>query len=91
MQELIDTLMTPVMQVALIIAIAELVKGLGINKKYIPIVDVAVGILLAFLVYYTYFNRSVIETIVLGLAQGLSACGLFSGIKNLTQGDKKNG
>ena len=83
--ELIAYLMTPVAQIALVIAIAELAKGLGLPTKWIPVLDVVVGLLLAFLVYSSYYGYKIVETIMLGLAIGLSACGLFSGIKNLTE------
>ena len=86
--ELIAYLMTPVAQIALVIAIAELAKGLGLPTKWIPVLDVVVGLLLAFLVYSSYYGYKIVETIMLGLAIGLSACGLFSGIKNLTEKKK---
>ena len=81
--ELITYLLTPVAQVALIMAIAELVKRLGLKKKYIPLVDMALGLLSGIFVFTVYFGHQPIEGVVVGLALGLSACGLFSGIKNL--------
>lgn len=82
--ELITTLLTPVMQVALIMAIAEVVKRLGVKSKYIPLVDLALGLCSGLLIYTAHLHFSPVEGVVLGIALGLSACGLFSGVKNLT-------
>lgn len=92
--ELIAYLLTPVAQVGLIMAIAELIKRLGLNKRFIPLVDLALGILSGVVIYTVYMGRNPIEGVVLGIALGLSACGLFSGVKNvaeLVKEDKKDG
>lgn len=81
--ELINYLITPVAQVALVMAIAEIAKNLGLKSRFIPILDVVFGILFGILNFTIYQNMQVIEGIILGLAIGLSACGLFSGIKNV--------
>ena len=81
--ELITFLFTPAAQVALIIALAELIKGLGLDHKYIPLVDVALGLICGIMSYTVYQGFQPVEGIVIGLAMGLSACGLFSGIKNI--------
>jgi len=83
--ELITTLLTPVMQVALIMAIAEIVKKLGLASKWIPLVDLALGLASGLLIYTAHLHFSPVEGVVLGIALGLSACGLFSGVKNLTR------
>lgn len=80
--DLIDYLLTPAAQVALIIGLAELAKQIGLNKRYIPILDVVLGIISGILVYGSY---GIVNGVVLGIALGLSACGLFSGIKNVIQ------
>lgn len=85
LSELLAYLFTPIAQVAIIMALAELVKGLGIKSKYIPLFDVGLGLVSGLGVYTLYQGMQPVEGIVLGLALGLSACGLFSGIKNLTQ------
>lgn len=93
-KELINQLITPMGQVALIMALAELCKQLGLDKKYIPIIDVILGLVSGLGVFCLLLHYSVPESIILGLALGLSACGLFSGVKNITQGakgDEKNG
>lgn len=81
--ELINYLITPVAQVALVMAIAEIAKNLGLKSRFIPILDVVVGILFGILNFTIYQNMQIIEGIIVGLAIGLSACGLFSGIKNV--------
>lgn len=94
-KELINQLITPVGQVALVMALAELFKQAGFDKKYIPIVDVILGLVSGVAVFCLTLHYSVAESIILGLAIGLSACGLFSGTKNITQGvnkeDESNG
>lgn len=83
--ELVTTLLTPAMQIALIIAIAEVVKRLGLDSKWIPLVDLGLGLCSGLLIYTAHLHFSPIEGIVLGIALGLSACGLFSGVKNITK------
>ena len=94
-KDLINQLITPMGQVALIIALAELCKQLGLDKRWIPLVDVILGLVSGLCVFYLLLHYSVLESVILGLALGLSACGLFSGVKNITQGvnggDEKNG
>lgn len=89
-KDLITQLITPMGQIALIMALAELCKQLGINKKWIPIIDVILGLISGLGVFYLLLHYSVPESIILGLALGLSACGLFSGVKNITQGAEAN-
>lgn len=89
MEELLNYLLAPVGQVALIIGLAQLVKNLGLKSKYIPLFDVLCGLVGGILVYFIEFKYDIIQSIMIGLAIGLSACGLFSGIKNLAE--KKEG
>ena len=81
--ELIAYLLTPVAQVALIIGIAELVKKVGLPSRWIPLVDVGLGLLSGILVYGVALGYGILNGVLVGLAIGLSACGLFSGIKNV--------
>ena len=85
MEELISYLLAPAGQVALIIGLAQLVKNIGLNTKYIPLFDVICGLIGGILVYCVEFDYSLIQSIMIGLAIGLSACGLFSGIKNVIE------
>lgn len=68
--------------VGLIMAFAEALKTLGFPHKFIPIFDVVLGIILAMLVYGFELGFGVLKSCIVGAALGLSACGLFSGIKN---------
>lgn len=85
MEDLLNYLLAPVGQVALIIGLAQLAKNLGLNAKLIPLFDVLCGLVGGILVYFVEFKYDIIQSIMIGLAIGLSACGLFSGIKNLTE------
>lgn len=88
--ELIAYLLTPAAQVALIIALAELIKRLGLDKRYIPLVDLGLGIISGVVIYTIYMAMHPIEGVVLGIALGLSACGLFSGVKNVAEKIKED-
>ena len=80
--QLITYLLTPTAQVALIMAMAEFAKKIGLKKKFIPLVDLVLGLLSGI---FVYSSLGIVQSIVVGLALGLSACGLFSGIKNLSE------
>lgn len=84
-KDLIVYLLTPAAQVALIIGLAELIKREGLATRWIPLVDVALGLISGVVIYGMSQEYGILNGVVLGLALGLSACGLFSGIKNLTE------
>lgn len=84
-KELVDYLLTPAVQVALIIGIAEVMKKVGFVVKYIPLLDLALGIISGVCVYGLMMNLGIPTGIIIGIAMGLSACGLFSGIKNVKE------
>lgn len=84
LDELIKYLLTPIGQIAIIIAFAEMIKKLEIvPKKFIPLIDVILGIMSGLVVFGYSMGLGAIKGVILGLAIGLSACGLFSGIKNV--------
>ena len=83
--EIISYLLAPVGQVALIIGLAQMAKNIGFPAKFIPLFDVVLGIISGLVVYGYEYNLGLIRGFMLGLAMGLSACGLFSGIKNLVE------
>lgn len=88
MEDLLNYLLAPAGQVALIIGLAEAVKGIGFPKRYIPIFDIVLGLISGLVVYGYEYHLGLVKGFMLGLAIGLSACGLFSGIKNiLKRGD----
>ena len=83
--DLVTYLLTPVAQVALIMALAEVAKRIGLKTKWIPLLDLALGIVAGLTIYTAHLGYSPVEGGVVGIACGLSACGLFSGVKNLIE------
>jgi len=84
--ELINYLLTPAAQVLLIIALAELVKRLELfDSKFIPLVDLGLGIVSGIIVFGLMQDMGWLTGGLLGIALGLMACGLFSGVKNVTK------
>ena len=84
--ELITYLLSPAAQVLLIIALAELVKRLELfDSKYIPLLDLGLGIVSGVIVFGIMQGFGWLTGILLGIALGLMACGLFSGVKNITE------
>jgi len=65
-------------------------KGLKFEKRYIPLVSIAIGIILIFL-SKSRFNFGIDELIIYGIMIGLASCGLFSGIKSIGYIAKKVG
>ena len=69
--------------VVLTIGLTEVVKRIGLDKRYLPLVAVVIGIILAFL------GRALIGMDIswgmitlVGVAVGLQGIGIFSGLKN---------
>lgn len=91
MEDLINYLLTPSLHIALIIGLAEIVKRLGLDTRFIPLIDLALGLISGIFVFGLYLNYGVIIGVIIGIAEGLSACGLFSGVKNLTQNTERGG
>lgn len=85
--ELLTYLFTPVAQVAVIIGLAEIIKRAGLEKRYIPVVDLVLGLISGIFVYGYVLEYGIADGIILGVALGLSACGLFSGVKNVMEED----
>ncbi|MDL2273969.1 hypothetical protein LJC34_05465 [Oscillospiraceae bacterium OttesenSCG-928-G22] len=71
--------------IAIIVGLAEALKRFGVNPKWIPAFDLAFGVIGAFL-YSRISPMGVAETIFLGLVMGLTAAGLYSGVKNTAEG-----
>lgn len=91
-EELLNYLLTPASQMALIMALAELAKRSGfIRTKYIPLLDLGLGLVSGICVFGLMLNCGIAQGAVIGIALGLSACGLFSGVKNVTQKYAKGG
>ena len=84
MDDITSNLLAPASQMALIMGVAEAIKRIGVNPKYIPLIDLLLGLMSGFLVYYEDLGLK--KSLMLGLMFGLSACGLFSGFKNIMKG-----
>ena len=88
--DLITYLLTPAAQIAVIIGLAELVKKVGLPSKYVPIFDVLAGLVSGIGVFGVAMGYGIVNGALIGIFEGLSACGLFSGVKNvLSLGDKQ--
>lgn len=85
-KELLEYLVTPVAQVALIVGLAEVAKKLGLKSNFVPLLDLGLGLISGVLYFGIYLQIGIPNGILAGIAMGLSACGLFSGIKNVSQG-----
>lgn len=68
--------------VPIIISIVQLVKGLGMPKKFSAIVAVVVGVLIG---VFFIEPQSIRIGIFKGIVYGLTASGLYSGTKNTYQ------
>ena len=91
--ELITLLLTPAVQIALIVGIAEVAKKAGMPTKFIPLLDLFLGIVGGIVSFGIILKYGVLIGAVIGVFLGLSACGLFSGIKNMaerTDNDKRD-
>ena len=84
-QEFIDHLLAPAGHVMPVIGIAEVLKKTGCPVKYIPLIDLVLGLASGIFVCGIELGYGFLKGITAGLAIGLSACGLFSGIKNTLQ------
>lgn len=88
MEELITSLFLPTTQITIIVGIAEIIKNIGVHPKYIPLVDLALGLISGFIVYWGVYDF--ITSMMIGITYGLSACGAFSGFKNIMKGSGKD-
>ena len=71
--------------VPLIIGMVSLINQLGINKKYAGLVAWVIGLALGLAYGLTEGGWSVLESIIIGSAVGVSATGLYSAQKNVRQ------
>lgn len=70
--------------VLVIIGLVQLAKAVGFNGKYGGILAVVLGVL-ASVGYTLYQEAPLFKAIVVGLALGLSAAGLYSTQKNVRE------
>lgn len=66
--------------IALVIGMTQVIKkGTGITRRYVPLLAVGLGIVIAFLVA----KEVSLEAVLGGLIAGLSSMGLYSGGKTV--------
>ena len=82
--EFLTYLLSPTSIIGLIIGLAEIVKLLNVSPKLIPLVDLMFGLFFGVCLYGIFFGYGIIQGGLIGIALGLSSCGLFSGFKNLS-------
>jgi len=68
--------------IPLLIGVLEVIKRLGVNKKYIPIISLLLGIGTGILLFA---DGDLKAGIIKGIYIGLSAVGLYSGAKNTVE------
>ncbi|MGI5882336.1 MAG: hypothetical protein ACOX7L_04620 [Dethiobacteria bacterium] len=73
--------------VPIIMGLIELLKRVGIPKRYTPLFAVLIGILCGF--YYIAPDDPK-KAVLLGIVLGLSSIGLYSGTKNTYEGFREN-
>ena len=68
--------------VPLIIGLSEVIKRIGFNQKFIPVVNLILGLAAGIF----FLNPEDLKAgIIQGIFIGLSASGLYSGTKNIVQ------
>lgn len=70
---------------AVTIGLVEVVKRLGLNAKFAPVIAILVGLALSIVVYFLQ-GTQLLSAILTGLVVGLSSVGLFSSVKSVGQG-----
>ncbi len=70
--------------VVLIIGISSMLTNLGVNKKIIPIINLILGLGAGIALNFP----DIMQGVFVGLAVGLSASGLYSGVKNTIEMNK---
>lgn len=85
MADMIEYLLTPMAQIGMIMALAEVIKRSGFKKKYIPLIDIILGLISGIFVSGIIMGYGISRGIIIGIALGLTACGTFSGVKNVTE------
>lgn len=80
--DLMDAEVFGVALVPLILGLVELCKQSGLPDKWSPVLSVLLGLLAGM---FALDVSNLYEGIVVGLALGLSATGLYSGTKNMVR------
>lgn len=73
--------------VPIILAIIQALKMVGLPNKYAPIASIALGVIVGFI--FRHETADLSQTILAGVTYGLSASGLYSGVKTTAHAPKK--
>jgi Kef-type K+ transport system membrane component KefB len=68
--------------IAFIIGLLEFLQKVGLNKKYLPFIALAFGLLTS-IGYYYYGNTTWFEAIIIGIMLGLCATGVCYGTREM--------
>jgi hypothetical protein len=68
--------------IAIVVGLSQLFKQLNFPVKFVPLLNIILGIL----IQYFYLTNDVRQAILGGVVIGLSASGLYSSAKNISQG-----
>lgn len=68
---------TNIIIISILTGINEIEKQFIVDKKYIPLFSLFMGIIITLLAYGVNTNN-----VIIGIINGLSSCGLYSGVKN---------
>lgn len=68
---------TNIIIISILTGINEIEKQFIVDKKYIPLFSLFMGIIITLLAYGYSANN-----VIIGIINGLSSCGLYSGVKN---------
>lgn len=77
-----------VMVAPLIMGVVELLKTIGLNPKYSGLVAWGIGVAIGLAYGLTEGGWNIIRCLLVGSAVGLSASGLYSGVKNAGEAGK---
>jgi len=66
----------------IVMGLAEALKRLGLNRKYLPVVNLFTGVAAAVI----WGGHEIKTSVFYGIMAGLSASGLYSGGKNTVEG-----
>jgi hypothetical protein len=69
--------------VPIILAIVQALKMIGMPNKYSPIASIGLGIIVGFI--FRHETADLSQTILAGVTYGLSASGLYSGVKSTSE------
>jgi hypothetical protein len=73
-----------IIPVAVIVGMIELVKKFNVKERWCPVIALALGIIISLGSSYNSGNVNVYECLMTGIVYGLSASGLYSGVKATT-------